>query len=161
MAKETALPPTKGGNCTSEPHHVVDYYSKPWSFLSRGGAWATILHCQPCSNIHNQPPSPAHHTPAVHTVPVPYMYVECMQRELLDIRCVFGNPEDFFVKEFFLPPRVSSVRKDLMRVNRRRSHLSELDDHFGEQINQSETKDNSSRRRQRWNQMRRRRSFLD
>ena len=26
----------QGENCTSEPHHVVDYYSKPWSFLSRG-----------------------------------------------------------------------------------------------------------------------------
>jgi len=58
---------------------------------------------------------------------VPYVYVECVQREPLDIRSVIGNPEDFFVKQFFLPPRVSSVGKDLMRVNRRRRcQVSEL-----------------------------------
>ena len=38
MAKEMALPPMKGENCTSEPHHVVNYCIKSCLSLSRGAA---------------------------------------------------------------------------------------------------------------------------
>ena len=101
--------------------------------LSHHPSLSTLLkHPQPTAVARPPAARPPHACCTYGTVP--YMYVECVQWEPLDIRCVIGNPEVFFVKEFFLPPRVSSVRKDLMRVNRRRSHLSELDDHLGNRL---------------------------
>jgi len=93
MAKETALPPMKGENCTSEPHHVVNYCIKSCLSLSRGATWATSFIVKPstCS-----PPMPT----------IPYsMYVA----QVIGYQMCHLEPRGFFVKEFFLPPKISNV----------------------------------------------------
>jgi len=108
MAKEIALPPMKGENCTSEPHHVVNYCIKSCLSLSRGAAQATSFIVK-LAQTSKQPTATSACSP-----PMPIYWYVWVAR-VIGYQMCHWEPRGFFVKEFFLPPKVSSVCRHVCR----------------------------------------------
>ena len=108
MAKETALPPTKGENCTSEPHHVVNYCIKSCLSFSRGATHATSFIVK-LTQTSKQTNRRLHLLPPMPTIPYSTYCTGTYIARVIGYQMCQWEPRGFFVKDFCLPPKVSSV----------------------------------------------------